>query len=1015
MQCYISALLFSLLFSITGFAQSINPIFKNIDRSSGLPADEVLSVAQDSTGFMWLGTKEGLYRYDGFTYKGFFNVPGDPHTIPGNNISHIYIDSKGLLWIVADRGGIAIMTSEGRVLQVFSSATNSRFGAKLDYPVDIKEDKNGSFWCTALDGLFKLQKEKDSITIVQHIDLTRYHHTTNYLGKFVIDKEGKLWLSTWKGIVIYDPVKDVLYHAKNNPDNYSFLNDTAFAVANIFLDEEKGNLWYSTWEPVIRVVDIKSKTTTVIYVPKKVSLRDYGEVVYSFFRDSKQHIWMGTGYGVSLFSNNTRKRFLYRKEDKYSINKYTINDICEDREGNFWFANTEGISITQPYHQHFTNVFFDTSYNGGISDRAIICIVPIDHYTLLVGTNNGVYETDTGFNIKKHYKYGSIDYDWLWTFYKDTLHQQIFFTTQRGMLLYHLTTHRMEKLTYPPFDDHRPVNSFVAGDDGSIWMCHYSNDFIKYNPANKTFVQYNLALLGEKPGQVLRMYKDKDHHLWLAAEDVGLLRFDEKKERIVERIIANPGERKGLLQSNIMVMLDLGDDLFIGYVSKGFSLYNKTSKTFRHFSQADGLASNNVTDAIVTADGIVWIATSNGISRFDRRNNTFINYNYGNGILENNLWMITALPDGRIAAGNIKGAVIFNPDAIKHISNNVPAPIISNISVYGKIISVDSLLSSHLPLHISYKENYFSIEYISLRYANNQQIEYAYKLEGLNTNWVPAANRRFVTFANLGGGTYYFKVRARLPGSNWTESSFLLPVVVSAAFYTQWWFYALLALCISLIIYTVYRYRINQLLQLQRMRTQIASDLHDDIGSTLTSISYYSEIVKLQIGEDETALQHLLDKIGSNARDMVSAMSDIVWVINPANDETTSLVAKMKSHANGMLEGRTIQYTFDIKGEEGSGKLNLQQRKNIYLIYKEALNNSIKYAGCSHIAIDITQSPRYVSLQIRDDGKGFQILKATAGNGLTNMKKRAAEMHAGFCIDTVPGKGTLIKLLVKIT
>lgn len=1014
MQCYLSALLLSLLLVTTGFTQSLNPVFKHINRSSGLPADEVLSIAQDSAGFMWLGTKEGLYRYDGFTYKSFFHIPGDLYTIPGNTISRIYVDSKGLLWIVAERGGIAIMNSDGRVLQVLNSATHPSFGAKLNYPVDIKEDKKGNFWCTALDGLFKLKREADTITMVQQINLSLYHYSAVNLGRFVIDKEGKLWLSTWKGIIIYDPAKAVLYHAANNPDQYSFLNDTAFAIATIFIEEERGKIWYSTWEPANRVINLQSKTNTVIYATENYAVRDYGEVVNTFFQDSKKHIWMGTGNGVNVFSNDNRTRYVHRKDDKYSISRYAVNDIFEDREGNFWFATNSGISTTQPYHQPFTNVFFNTNFKDSLKDHSITCIVPIDHNTLLVGTNYGIFETDTGFNIKKHYTYGSIEYDWIWTYYKDTVHQQVYFSTQGGMILYDLKTHSTKKLTYPPFNDHRSVSSFAAADRGNIWMCHYRNDFFKYNPSDKTYKKYSLTELGEMP-QILHFTQNKTAGLWLLADNAGLLHFDEKKEAIVDRFMVEPVKQKGLLQSNIRVVLDLEDELFVGYVSKGLSLYNKTSKTWLHFSQADGLISNNVNDAMATKDGAIWITTSNGISRFDRKHHTFINYGYGNGIIENNLWELNRLPDGRLAAGNIKGAVVFNPDSVIHISNNVPAPIISNISVYGKIISADSLLSSHLPQHISYRENYFSIDYISLRYANNQQIEYAYKLEGLNTDWIPAGKRRSVTFANLGGGTYHYKVKAKMPGGNWSPSSFPLPIIVSAAFYTQWWFFALLALLISAVVYAVYRYRIHQLMQLQRMRTQIASDLHDDIGSTLTSISYYSEMVKLQIGAEETAVHSVLDKIGSNARNMVSAMSDIVWVINPANDETTSLVAKMKKHAGEMMEGRPIQYTFTIKGEEEGGKLNLQQRKNIYLIFKEALNNSIKYAACSHIAIDIAQSSRNLSLHMKDDGKGFDLLTATAGNGLANMQKRAAEIGAGFCIDTAPGNGTTVKLIVKIT
>ncbi len=1013
MKYFIPHLFLLFLVNNIGNAQSLNLAFKHITRSSGLPVDYISCIAQDSSGFIWLGTAEGLYRYDGFSYKNFYNIPGDLHTIPGNYISRIYVDSKGLLWIVTSRAGIAIMKNDGQVLQVINSLTNTVFGSKLDGTFDIKEDRSGLFWCATYNGLFKLKKNKDSIKVIQELNLTDYHHPTNSLGRFVLDKKGDLWLCTFKGIAIYNPMKDSLYNANNNPEQLSFLYDTAYAVANILLDEERNKLWYSTYEPATRVYNLTAKTTTNISVPKKHALRDYNELAYYFFLDSKKNIWMGTGNGVSLFSNNSLTPHFYLKDKIYGATRYGVNGICEDKEGSFWFATTDGINIAQPYNQFFTYLSSHNAQQDSFNMRGITCIVPTSDHTFLAGTNNGIYETDADFNVQKHFNFGTIDYDWIWAYYIDSPRHQVFFSTQAGMLLYSMETHSLQKLTTPPFDDHYPVSSFSPAGDGNIWMCHYRNDFFKYNPGNKTFRKYRLTELGEKP-QVLRMYKDKDLHLWLLAQDVGLLRFDEQKEKIVERITAETSEHERLLQSNIMLVQDLGDALFVGYLTKGISLYNKTSKTFSHFSRADGLVSNSITDAIETRHGILWIATTNGISRFDVAKKSFINYNYSSGILENNIWMISQLPDGRIAAGNGRGMVLFNPDTIKNINYYVQPPIITNVSIYGKQITADSLFNNHVPLHISYKENYFSIDYISLHYNNNEQIEYAYQLEGLDKNWIPAGNRRFVSFANLGGGKYYFHVRAKLAGGDWAESKFVLPIYVSAAFYTQGWFYTLLAVVTASIIYAVYRFRVSQFLKLQQVRAQIASDLHDDIGSSLTSISYYSEIVKMNMKE-EAGLNILLDKIGNNARNMVSDMSDIVWVINPANDEATSLVARMKNYASQVLGDRNMLYTFETDAEEIKIKLNLQRRKNIFLIYKEALNNAIKYAGCSRIAINISQKNSYFFMQVKDDGKGFDGLTCPGGNGLTNMKNRAEEIKGMLTIDTAPGNGTQIQLYIKIT
>gem|GEM_PF-4185949 len=209
--------------------------------------------------------------------------------------------------------------------------------------------------------------------------------------------------------------------------------------------------------------------------------------------------------------------------------------------------------------------------------------------------------------------------------------------------------------------------------------------------------------------------------------------------------------------------------------------------------------------------------------------------------------------------------------------------------------------------------------------------------------------------------------------------------------------------------------QMNQMLKLQQMRTQIASDLHDDMGATLTSISYYSELIKMKLKEEDASLKIMLDKIGDNARNIVSVMGDIVWVINPQNDNTSNLVSRMRCDAADMLGERNIQYTFNARENIENIKLNMQQRKNLYLIYKEAVHNAVKYAQCSKVEIDFIQTDHQLNLIIKDNGKGFDIQNANDGNGLTNMKRRAEEIKADFEICSALNKGTYIQLTFKIT
>jgi signal transduction histidine kinase len=207
----------------------------------------------------------------------------------------------------------------------------------------------------------------------------------------------------------------------------------------------------------------------------------------------------------------------------------------------------------------------------------------------------------------------------------------------------------------------------------------------------------------------------------------------------------------------------------------------------------------------------------------------------------------------------------------------------------------------------------------------------------------------------------------------------------------------------------------ENLVEKQKMRTQIASDLHDDIGSTLTSISFYSELVKMQLPQESVEVKNMADKIGNSSRAIVNTMSDIVWVINPDNDVTENLIKRMRNHATEVCTERNIEYNFYEENEARTLQLNMQQRKNLYLIYKEALNNALKYSGCNKINISLLQSDHNLQLIVEDNGKGFDMEKANGGNGLVNMQRRAAEVHGLLSVNSNIDKGTIISLKLKIT
>lgn len=1001
MRLFLISFLF-LLFWLCGKSQSTDLIFKHINRSSGLPVDGVTSLAQDSTGYIWIGSKEGLFRFDGFNYKSFYYVPGSKQTIPNNYISKIHIDKNNLVW-VATAGGVAVLKNTGEIIQNFNSETNSLFSKESDRIFDIQE-LNDVLWIATGEGLFEVRKKTEKSFSLQKHDFKKKFGATNVLGSFVADDHNQFWICTINGLVIYDPVKNILFHTGNNPSQLKILHET-YPVRAIYIDQQK-LVQYTTWEPAVKTFDPHSNTIITHYTGKGSANPDYSKLIGQYLKDSHGTLWAASSIGMLMQRAGENKRHIIRhsKEDIYSLPSNDITSLLMDKEGSLWVGTAAGIGITNPYNLSLVNLSLSHADQFPFAKFSVNTIIPVDSNTLLIGTSggDGLYKTDLAFNVQEHYSFGSMDYDWIWNYFK--YGDSIFISTQKGNLIYHIKSKKLKKLLSPPFNTFFPVFSMAHGQNGTIWMSRYKNDFIQYDPKQNKYNRYSLGQLGELPS-VLKIAIDRDNKIWLMSSIGGVFQFNESSNKISDRLPLTG--KNSLVNSHILFMLDVGEDLLIGYVAHGISLYNKAKKTFLHFSRADGLASNSVTSAIQTDDKTVWISSRNGISRFDLKTKTFLNYNYDNGILQNDFNCISLLPDGRIAAGNKLGLVYFHPDQIQ-ISPALTPPVITSINVHGNSMDVEAF-SSDQPLEIKYNQNYFSFEYISLQYNNNLQIEYAYKLEGFDNDWILAGKRRFATYSNLNGGNYFFRVKARMPGSEWVESSFTLPIHVATVFYKRWWFIPLCALLLLAVGYIVFRYRMHQLLTVARMRQSISSDLHDEVGASLSSISIFSEMAKQSLHSEVKAGQYL-QRIGDRSRESIEKMGDIVWSINPENDNLQQMLVRMKNYVNEVFESGNTTVHWEQSKNLSSLKLTMEERKNLYLLFKESITNAAKYAVAKNIFVQLSVQNRKVFLQITDDGNGFNPDTVKQGNGIKNMKHRARLLNGNLMIDSFPGKGTTVQL-----
>jgi two-component sensor histidine kinase len=310
---------------------------------------------------------------------------------------------------------------------------------------------------------------------------------------------------------------------------------------------------------------------------------------------------------------------------------------------------------------------------------------------------------------------------------------------------------------------------------------------------------------------------------------------------------------------------------------------------------------------------------------------------------------------------------------------------------------------------LAYKPQHIGIKFID---STDKQPNYRIKLLGSeNVNWISIGNQNFMSYSNLFGGDYEFLVE-----NTHTQKTCSLRFSIKPAFWQQWWFIPLLTLYIfvvlGIIFYLFLQYKFRNKQRTQLIKDNIARDLHDDVGSTLSSISMLSQVVKNQLPNAPENTLQLLNEISFNAQEMLENMSDIVWTTKVLNQSFDELLIRMQEHTAKILEPKNIEYEFEIIPRNSKPDWNSQQLYDFYMIFKESLNNSLKYAEAKKITISIHKKQHHIELLIKDIGKGFDTESCKMGNGITNMKKRALNLNADLSLISSPNLGTSIQLTV---
>jgi two-component sensor histidine kinase/streptogramin lyase len=568
--------------------------------------------------------------------------------------------------------------------------------------------------------------------------------------------------------------------------------------------------------------------------------------------------------------------------------------------------------------------------------------------------------------------------------------------------------------------------------NGKYWAVNFGGGFYSFDPVSGYAREIDVREETDAKGitGLGELVSDSKGLLHIYGVDGGFITFDPATEKF-KVYSHDPADSTSVSHQHCHSFIETQTGLiWFATEGGGINVFNPATGKFKAFTTKDGLSDNLVICMVKDKHGNFWAGTGPTckISFFSPPADPFVpgcrvkfrNYDRSDGLPFSTFALFSSYcdGDGTLYFGTQGGGLVsFHPDSLKD-NDFIPPIRITEFSLNNKPVSIsDSNSVLKLPIEytrtitLNYRQNIVSFAFAALNYIHPEKNSYAYKLENYDKDWIYTdASKRFANYTNLDPGEYTFKVKGSNNDGVWNETPTEIRIIITPPFWQTIWFKILLVLAAIAIAYTFYRYRVAQILLLQRIRNKIAADLHDDIGSTLNSIALYSDLAKKQPAQRDRAL----DMIGESARKIIDSMSDIVWMINPKNDSFDKIIFRMRSLTHDLLRTKKIDCQFKYDETLNEMSLPMGIRRNIYLIFKEALNNMIKYSNATRASVKMLYESKNIVLLISDNGIGFDHSLSHNGNGISNMVQRAEEIGGKIKIESEHGAGTNIELHVKL-
>ncbi|HEX3168666.1 MAG TPA: ATP-binding protein, partial [Chitinophagaceae bacterium] len=536
----------------------------------------------------------------------------------------------------------------------------------------------------------------------------------------------------------------------------------------------------------------------------------------------------------------------------------------------------------------------------------------------------------------------------------------------------------------------------------NMWFSTYQGLF-SYDRKGDSIINWWNRIPSLQKIYPLNIREDAEGFIWFSSAS-GIGRIDPLKNELILFTNAKRKNKKLPENESGSLYIDRSQHIWVsgvGYLAK----LDKQGEVLDLYNDKAGYNASAAYGIVEDPYGFIWVATDNRLHRLDPSKGHFDYFDKNDGLFNNKIADGFYMSDeGELFLG-FNGAINSINTANIAFNKKPPIVLVSRLNVKGQLRTFDE----NNKVVIKPGERDIVIEFSAMNYSQALKNKFAFLLEGYDSAWRYTADR-VISLMNMDGGTHRLHVKASNNDGVWSKET-IYTIKVIPPFQQTIWFKLLFVLLAAIIFFIIYAYRVQQRKRLEKIRNRIATDLHDDMGSTLSSIRIFSDVAKKQIEEKPETVQ-LLDRISNNATSLSENMQDIIWTIRSDNDTLEDLVSRMREFGLRVCDAKNIRFNIIVSQSFKASRLTLEQRRNLYLIFKESLNNAVKYAEASQIDLHLNLKSRFLKMEISDNGKGFDIDKIKKGNGLNNLEKRAKEIGGQIDIKSEPGKGTCINLMI---